>query len=96
MAIRPAPRPIRGLTAMTTRVSFQPPIKPTVKPKMKVEILSIKMDTWSAMAPLILLISLEHKKRNYLLPICQNKQSVNLTKQIYNTVLWDLLRYPCV
>ena len=58
MAMSPAARPIRGLTAMTTRVSFQPPMKPTMNPKMKVEIRSMKIDTWSAMALLILLMSL--------------------------------------
>lgn len=58
IAISPAPIPIRGLTAMTTRVSFHPPMNPTMKPKTNVEILSINIDTWSAMALLILLISL--------------------------------------
>lgn len=59
IAIRPAASPIKGLTAMTTRVSFHPPMNPTIKPNTKVEILSMKMATWSAMALLILLISLQ-------------------------------------
>ena len=61
MAINPAARPNKGLAAMTTRVSFQPPMNPTKKPKMKVEIRSMKMDTWSAIALLILLMSLKWK-----------------------------------
>lgn len=59
IAIRPAASPIKGLTAMTTRVSLHPPMNPTIKPNTKVEILSMKMATWSAMALLILLISLQ-------------------------------------
>ena len=63
MAMSPAARPISGLTAMTTNVNFHPPMKPTMKPNTKVEILSMKMDTWSAMALLILLMSLRGTKR---------------------------------
>lgn len=63
IAISPAPSPISGLTAMTTRVSFQPPMNPTMKPNTKVESLSMKMDTWSAIALFILLISLRRGDR---------------------------------
>lgn len=62
IAIRPAAIPISGLTAMTTRVSFHPPMNPTMKPNTNVEILSMKMHTWSAMALLILLISLQRNR----------------------------------
>lgn len=59
MAISPAASPISGLTVMTTRVNFHTLMNPTMKLKMKVEILSMKIDTWSAIASLILLMSTE-------------------------------------
>lgn len=65
IAISPAATPIKGLTAMTTNVSFQPPMKPTMNPNTKVEILSIKKDTWSAMALLSLLMSLRRIRTIY-------------------------------
>ncbi len=58
----PAASPMSGLTAITTSVSFHPPMNPTMKPNMNVEILSMKMDTWSAIALLILLMSLVEKE----------------------------------
>lgn len=57
MAISPAASPISGPTVMTTRVNFQTLMNPTMKLKMKVEILLMKIDTWSAIASLILLMS---------------------------------------
>ncbi len=66
IAMSPAASPMRGLTAITTSVSFHPPMNPTRKPNMNVEILSMKMDTWSAIALLILLMSLHGKRRKKL------------------------------
>lgn len=57
-AIRAVPTPISGLAATMTRVSFHPFTKPTQKPHTKVVKRWIKILTWSAMASLILLISL--------------------------------------
>lgn len=62
-AMRPAPTPISGLAATMTSVSFQPLTKPMQKPQTKVVKRCRKMATWSAMASLILLMSLERKHR---------------------------------
>lgn len=56
--MRPAPTPISGLAATMTSVSFQPFTKPMQKPHTKVVKRCRKMATWSAMASLILLMSL--------------------------------------
>ena len=61
-AMSPAPTPMRGLAARMTRVSFQPPMKPMQKPHTKVVNRWMKMLTWSAMASLILLMSLSQKR----------------------------------
>lgn len=61
--MRPAPNPIKGLTATMTSVSFQPLTKPTQKPHTKVVKRCRKMATWSAMASLILLMSLWTHRR---------------------------------
>jgi len=88
MAISPAAKPISGLTAMTTKVSFHPPMNPTMKPKTKVEILSMKIHTWSAMALLILLMSLTRNridkmhvmKKNQLITVWTANEKSQLTR----------------
>ena len=66
IAISPAPSPISGLTAMTTKVNFHPPMNPTMKPNTNVEILWMKKAIWSAMALLIMLISLQWNRDGLL------------------------------
>ena len=58
-AMRAAPTPMSGETAMMTRVSFQPLTKPMRKPHTKVVKRWMNMPTWSAMASFILLMSLK-------------------------------------
>lgn len=57
-----APIPMRGLTEMITKVSFQPWKNPSRNPQMLVVMRWMKMAIWSAMASLILLISLETRE----------------------------------
>lgn len=87
MAISPAAMPISGLTAMTTKVSFHPPMNPTMKPNTNVEILSMKIDTWSAMALLILLMSLSRNRYYIIIYIYDDI--------IYNTILCKTLSQLC-
>lgn len=54
-----APTPSNGLTAMITKVNFQPLTNPSRNPHTKVVKRWIKIATWSAIASLILLTSLE-------------------------------------
>lgn len=56
--IMPAPSPIRGLTAIITKVNFQPLTNPSRNPQTKVVKRWIKIATWSAIASFILLMSL--------------------------------------
>lgn len=70
--MRPAPTPISGLAATMTSVSFQPLTKPMQKPHTKVVKRCRKMATWSAMASLILLMSLRTQTLSYdFEPPCQ-------------------------
>lgn len=90
IAISPAAIPISGLTATTTKVSFHPPMNPTMKPNTNVESLSMKIDTWSAMALLILLTSLQ---RNGETIQCKTFFHSSQALQIRSpNSLW----YPCI
>lgn len=64
-AIRPAPTPISGLAATMTSVSFHPFTKPMQKPHTNVVKRCRNMATWSAMASLILLMSLQHRRDRF-------------------------------
>lgn len=62
-AMRPAPTPINGLAAMMTSVSFHPFTNPMEKPHTNVVKRWTNMATWSAMASLILFMSLLRQTR---------------------------------
>lgn len=69
--MRAVPTPMSGLAATMTSVSFQPFTKPMQKPHTKVVKRCKKMATWSAMASLILLISLRDgsRRRQHIQPL---------------------------